>query len=72
MRVICLDIGDKRIGVAVTDPLNLTAQAVETIWVKGFGKDADRVLELCRQYETDRVLCGLLRWHRIERRCTPR
>ena len=59
MRVICLDIGDKRTGVAVTDPLNLTAQAVETIWTKGFEKDADRVLELCRQYETDRVLCGL-------------
>ena len=59
MRVLCLDIGEKRIGVAVTDPLNLTAQAVETIWCKGFGRDADRVLELCRQYETDRVLCGL-------------
>ena len=59
MRVICLDIGDKRIGVAVTDPLNLTAQAVETIWTRGFSKDSDRVLELCRRYETDRVLCGL-------------
>ena len=59
MRVICLDIGDKRIGVAVTDPLNLTAQAVETIWAKSFENDSDRVLELCRQYETDRVLCGL-------------
>ncbi len=59
MRVICLDIGEKRIGVAVTDPLNLTAQAVETIWTKGFERDAQRVLELCRRYETDRVLCGL-------------
>ena len=59
MRVICLDIGEKRVGVAVTDPLNLTAQAVETIWTKGFERDARRVLELCRQYETDRVLCGL-------------
>jgi putative Holliday junction resolvase len=59
MRVICLDIGDKRIGVAVTDPLNLTAQAVETIWTKGFERDAERVLELCKHYETDRVLCGL-------------
>ena len=61
MRVLCLDIGEKRIGVAVTDPLNLTAQAVETIAVKGFEKDAQRVVELCRQYETDRVLCGLPR-----------
>ena len=59
MRVICLDIGEKRIGVAVTDPLDLTAQAVETIWTKGFARDADRVLELCAQYQTNRVLCGL-------------
>ena len=59
MRVLCLDIGEKRIGVAVTDPLDLTAQAVETIWTKGFERDAERVLELCRQYETDRILCGL-------------
>ena len=31
MRVICLDIGEKRIGVAVSDPLDITAQGVETI-----------------------------------------
>ena len=59
MRVICLDIGEKRIGVAVTDPLGLTAQAVETVWTKGFTKDAERVMELCARYQTDRVLCGL-------------
>ncbi|MBR1821515.1 MAG: Holliday junction resolvase RuvX [Clostridia bacterium] len=59
MRVICLDIGEKRIGVAVTDPLDITAQAVETIWTKGFTKDAERVLALCEQYQTNRVLCGL-------------
>ncbi|MDO4867910.1 MAG: Holliday junction resolvase RuvX [Clostridia bacterium] len=59
MRVICLDIGEKRIGVAVSDALDLTAQGLETIWTKGFERDAARVLELCRQYDTDRVLCGL-------------
>ena len=59
MRIICLDIGEKRIGVAVSDALDLTAQGVETIWTKGFERDAQRVLELCRQYGTDRVLCGL-------------
>ena len=59
MRVICLDVGEKRIGVAVSDALDLTAQGVETIWTKGFEHDAARVVELCRQYETDRVLCGL-------------
>ena len=61
MRVVCLDVGEKRIGVAVSDALDLTAQGVETIWTKGFERDADRVIELCRQYETDRVLCGLPR-----------
>ena len=59
MRVICLDVGEKRIGVAVSDLLDLTAQGVETIWTKGFERDAARVMELCKQYETDRVLCGL-------------
>ena len=59
MRTICLDIGEKRIGVAVSDPLDLTAQGVETIWTKGFERDAERVMALCRQYETDHVLCGL-------------
>ena len=61
MRVICLDVGERRIGVAVSDALDLTAQGVETIWAKGFDRDAARVIELCRQYETDRVLCGLPR-----------
>ena len=59
MRVICLDVGDRRIGVAVSDLLDLTAQGVETLWTKGFERDAARVAELCKQYETDRVLCGL-------------
>ena len=59
MRVICLDIGEKRIGVAVTDPLDITAQAVETIWTKGYARDVERVLELCAQFQTNRVLCGL-------------
>ncbi|MEE1200294.1 MAG: Holliday junction resolvase RuvX [Christensenellales bacterium] len=61
MRVLCLDIGSRRIGVAVTDPLDITAQGVETIWSKGIEKDLSRVRELCAQYETDRILCGLPR-----------
>lgn len=61
MRVICLDVGERRIGVAVTDALDLTAQGVETIWCKGIENDVARVVELCKQYETDRILCGLPR-----------
>ena len=61
MRVICLDVGERRIGVAVTDALDLTAQGVETIWCKGVENDLARVVELCKEYETDRILCGLPR-----------
>lgn len=59
MRTICLDVGERRIGVAVSDLLDLTAQGVETIWVKGAAKDSARIAELCRQYETTHILCGL-------------
>ena len=59
MRVICLDVGERRIGVAVSDPLDLTAQGVETIFMRGIQHDAARIAELCRQYETAHILCGL-------------
>lgn len=61
MRVICLDVGKKRIGVAVTDPLDITAQGVETIWTKGIERDIARVKEICAQYQTNRLLLGLPR-----------
>ena len=61
MRVICLDVGQKRIGVAVTDPLDITAQGVETIWTKGIENDIARIKEICAQYHTNRLLLGLPR-----------
>ena len=59
MRVLCLDVGKKRIGVAVSDALGITAQGVETIFVESHVKSVRRVKELCEQYRTDRVLIGL-------------
>lgn len=59
MRVVCLDIGERRIGVAVTDPLDITAQGVETIFCSGTQNDIARIEEICRQYATKRILCGL-------------
>ena len=60
-RTLALDVGERRIGVAVSDPLDITAQGVETIFTRGPENDAARVLELCRQYETDHLLVGLPR-----------
>lgn len=58
MRILALDVGDKRIGVAVSDLLGITAQGVETIYTCGFARDIERVCELLKRYETNRVLVG--------------
>ena len=58
-RILCLDVGDVRIGVAVSDPMRLIASPVEVIRRVGWGPDARRVKALCDRYETDEVLSGL-------------
>ncbi len=58
-RLLALDVGDARIGVAVTDPLGITAQPVETIWTSGWSKDIKRIGELLEMYDTDRLVVGL-------------
>lgn len=58
-RVLCLDIGEKRIGVAVSDAMGWTAQGVETIHTRGAENDRARVLELLKQYDTDVIVSGL-------------
>ncbi len=58
MRILALDVGDKRIGVAVSDALGITAQGVETIYTCGLARDIGRVCELLTKYETNRVLVG--------------
>ena len=58
-RIIGLDVGDKTIGVAVSDPLFITAQGVTTIERIGARKDCDKVIEYVKQYEAEIVVCGL-------------
>lgn len=60
-RVLALDVGERRIGVAVSDPLGFTAQGVETIFTKGPASDLRRIQELSEKYETKRLLVGLPR-----------
>ena len=57
-RILALDIGDARIGVAVSDPARIIASPVEVIHRVGWGPDVRRVCELCEQYETTWVLSG--------------
>ena len=45
-RILALDVGDKRTGVAVSDEMGITAQGVETIQTRGLERDAARVAQL--------------------------
>lgn len=57
-RILALDIGDARIGIAVSDMTRLIATPVEVLHRVGWGPDVKRICELCRQYDTTQVLSG--------------
>ena len=59
MRKIALDVGDVRIGVAVSDPLGITAQGLTVIERVGIRKDCDKIMDLIKEYECDVVVIGL-------------
>ena len=57
-RIIALDIGDARIGVAVSDASRLIATPIDTIYRVGYGPDVRKVVEICQRYDTTQVLSG--------------
>ena len=62
MRIMGLDYGSKTVGVAMSDPLGITAQAVETIWRKDenkLRKTCARIEDLISEYEVERIVLGL-------------
>lgn len=62
MRIMGLDFGSKTVGVAVSDPLGLTAQGVEIIRRKSEKKlrqTLARIEELVDQYQVERIVLGL-------------
>ena len=62
MRIMGLDYGTKTVGVAVSDPLGITAQAVETIVRKSENKlrqTLARIEALEKEYEVEKCVLGL-------------
>ena len=62
MRILGLDYGSKTVGVAVSDPLGLTAQGVEIIRRKSENKlrqTLARIEELAAQYQVEKIVLGL-------------
>ena len=59
MRVLGLDVGDRTIGVAVSDPLGFTAQGITTIRRKNIETDIAQIVDICSQYNVETIVSGL-------------
>ncbi|MDP4088672.1 MAG: Holliday junction resolvase RuvX [Bacillota bacterium] len=59
MRVLGLDVGDKTIGVAVSDPLGFTAQGICTIKRKNINADLDEIDRYAKEYMCSVIVVGL-------------
>lgn len=59
MRIMGLDVGDRTIGVAISDALLMTAQGKETIFRESIKKDIDRLVDLIVEYDVTEVVAGL-------------
>ena len=58
-RALALDLGEKRIGVAVSDPLNIIAQAIGTIQRKDIKSDLKTIADFLKEYKADKLIIGL-------------
>ena len=59
MRVLGLDIGDKRIGVALSDPQGLLASALTIIERRDSAADIQAILNLVEKHGVERIIIGL-------------
>ncbi len=58
-RYVAFDIGDKRIGVAVSDPFNTYALPSQTYFRKGFKEDVSALIKIAGEKGATAVICGL-------------
>lgn len=59
MRKIALDVGDKTVGIALSDELGITAQGLMTLERVGIRKDTGKILDMVREYNCDTIVIGL-------------
>jgi len=59
VRILALDFGTKRVGVALSDELGWTAQPLETFQRKSLEADVAHIQELVRRYEERELVVGM-------------
>ena len=61
MRVLAIDHGSKRMGIAISDELKMIAQPLEYIPAEPFAKFLDRLKEILREKEVELIIIGMPR-----------
>ena len=61
MRVLGLDVGDRRIGVAVSDPLMMCAQGLTVLQRRKEQDDIEKIKGIVKDQEVSRIICGFPR-----------
>jgi putative Holliday junction resolvase len=59
MRILAIDLGERRTGVAVSDPTGLLATPLTVIESVGPRRDVERILELAREQGAERIVVGV-------------
>jgi len=58
-RTMALDFGDRRIGIALSDPMGITARPLLTLERKSWGRDLEAIRSLTAEHEVRRIVVGL-------------
>ncbi|ADI01143.1 MAG TPA: Holliday junction resolvase RuvX [Syntrophothermus lipocalidus] len=59
MRILGLDPGEKRIGVAISDALGITAQPLTSIQRSSLKADIEAIRQICETYQVEHIVLGL-------------
>lgn len=58
MRILGLDYGEKRIGLALSDEMGITAQGIPTLTRKSLEKDLEALGKIIRQFDVEKIVIG--------------
>lgn len=57
-RILAVDYGQRRVGLAMSDPLQMIATELPTLHIKSMAEAVSHLQELCRLYPIEKVLIG--------------
>lgn len=59
MRIMGIDYGDSRVGIAMSDPLEITAQGIVTLPNKVYSKMLDSLFNIITEYDVKKIVLGM-------------